>query len=123
MRDDDRHLPRRCDSARAAADKLKESGVGCVAITLGARGSMVFCGNKAIESVPPNAQSIPPAGGAYIGAMVAGYAHVAYRSPTHSSALATVNAMATTRWAPSNPSPRSPRSVTQDLSKRPVKCS
>lgn len=45
MRDDDGVYPADATSARAAAEKLKESGVGCVAITLGARGSVVFCGN------------------------------------------------------------------------------
>ena len=85
-------------SARAAADKLKESGVSCVAITLGARGSMIFCGDEAIESVPPKTRAIDTtcAGDTYIGAMVAGYARGL--SLADSVALATkASAMATTK--------------------------
>lgn len=90
--------PADATSARAAADKLKESGVGCVAITLGARGSMVFCGNETIESVPPKTRAIDTtcAGDTYIGAMVAGYARGL--SLADSVALATkASAMATTK--------------------------
>lgn len=82
----------------AQVDKLKESGVGCVAITLGARGSMVFCGNETIESVPPKTRAIDTtcAGDTYIGAMVAGYARGL--SLADSVALATkASAMATTK--------------------------
>ena len=98
MRDDDGIYPADATSARAAADKLKESGVGCVAITLGARGSMVFCGNETIESVPPKTRAIDTtcAGDTYIGAMVAGYARGL--SLADSVALATkASAMATTK--------------------------
>ena len=90
--------PADATSARAAANKLKESGVGCVAITLGARGSMVFCGNETIESVPPKTRAIDTtcAGDTYIGAMVAGYARGL--SLADSVALATkASAMATTK--------------------------
>lgn len=89
---------RKYESYVRKVDKLKESGVSCVAITLGARGSMVFCGNETIESVPPKTRAIDTtcAGDTYIGAMVAGYARGL--SLADSVALATkASAMATTK--------------------------
>ena len=90
--------PADAEDARRAANVLKAKGVGCVAITLGARGSMVFCGEETIESVPPKTRAIDTtcAGDTYIGAMVAG--HARGLSLTDSVALATkASAMATTK--------------------------
>ena len=67
-------------------------------MTLGARGSMVLCGNETIESVPPKTRAIDTtcAGDTYIGAMVAGYARGL--SLADSVALATkASAMAPTK--------------------------
>ena len=62
--------------AELAAKKLIEAGVSCVVITLGERGSLVFCEGECIESVPQQVDVVDTtcAGDTYIGALVSAYA-------------------------------------------------
>jgi ribokinase len=81
---------------RAAMEELASAGTGAMAITLGARGSMVYDQGAIIESVPPAVRAVDTtcAGDTYIGALVAGYARgltmeEAVAIATKASALAT----------------------------------
>ncbi len=67
--------PGDASSAQKAADALMEKGVGCVVITLGARGSLVFKGKDMVESIPPKVNAIDTtcAGDTYIGALLSAY--------------------------------------------------
>lgn len=61
------------DSACAAMEKIAEQGVNTIAVTLGARGSIVYCKGEVLESVPPKVHAIDTtcAGDTYIGAFCA----------------------------------------------------
>ncbi|MCI1480234.1 MAG: ribokinase [Eggerthellaceae bacterium] len=81
---------------RAAMEELASAGTGAMAITLGARGSMVYDQGAIIESVPSAVHAVDTtcAGDTYIGALVAGYARgltmeEAVAIATKASALAT----------------------------------
>lgn len=83
-------------SACLAMRKLRDAGVGTVAVTLGERGSMISSGGDLIVSVPPCVEAVDTtcAGDTYIGALVAGYARGitlpnAVELATRASALAT----------------------------------
>lgn len=83
-------------SACAAMQKLRDAGVGTVAVTLGERGSMISSGDELVVSVPPCVTAVDTtcAGDTYIGALVAGYARgitlpEAVELATRASALAT----------------------------------
>lgn len=80
----------------AAIEVLEGRGVGAVAVTLGARGSIVRANGQVLVSVPPKVEAIDTtcAGDTYIGALVAGYSHglpidEALAIATEASALAT----------------------------------
>jgi ribokinase len=84
------------EHALAAIEALEERGVGAVAVTIGARGSIVHANGQVLVSVPPKVEAIDTtcAGDTYIGALVAGYSHglpidEALAIATEASALAT----------------------------------
>lgn len=80
----------------AAMNVLADAGVATVAVTLGARGSMVLSRGNLLVSVPPAVHAVDTtcAGDTYMGALVAAYARglgleAAVDLATRSSALAT----------------------------------
>ena len=85
-------------TCRAAMDKLAAAGVGLVAVTLGARGSMVLAGDEFLVSTPPAVKAVDTtcAGDTYIGAFLA--AHARGKSAADALDLATkASALATTK--------------------------
>ena len=85
-------------TCRAAMDKLVAAGVGLVAVTLGARGSMVLAGDEFLVSTPPAVKAVDTtcAGDTYIGAFLA--AHARGESAADALDLATkASALATTK--------------------------
>ena len=68
--------PNNKQDGKLAAEKLMHAGVLCVVITLGERGSLVFCEGEYIECVPDEVSVVDTtcAGDTYIGALVAAYA-------------------------------------------------
>lgn len=86
------------DDLSVAMDVLCERGVRSVAITLGARGSVVRVRGEEYQTIPPCVDAIDTtcAGDTYIGALVAGYSRGVSLDET--LALATeASALATTR--------------------------
>ncbi len=88
--------PENEESALIAIERLTNAGVGTVAVTLGARGSIVVSMGKVIRSVPPQVEAIDTtcAGDTYLGALVSGYARglkleEAVDLATRASAIAT----------------------------------
>ena len=69
-------LPEDDASARRAMDRLRGWGVGVVALTLGAKGSLVASDEGVIEAVPPAVEVVDTtgAGDTYIGALLRGMA-------------------------------------------------
>ncbi len=83
-------------TCRAAMDKLAAAGVGLVAVTLGARGSMVLADGEFLVSTPPAVKAVDTtcAGDTYIGAFLAAHARgecvaAALDLATKASAMAT----------------------------------
>lgn len=86
------------ESACKAMEMLAKQGVDTIAVTLGARGSIVYCRGEVLESTPPHVNAIDTtcAGDTYIGAFCA--AHTRGEAVGDALSLATkASALTTTK--------------------------